>query len=195
MQRAALLGARHVRIQSGKVSSLAAVGPRLPCSAAPSSLAWCARGCSSASDGTTGAASKVTAGQRKAGDFDATAAKPTKVCDPYENKGQPLSAEQCAALMPTVSDAWTLTDDSSALVREIEVNSFMKGAKLLTTLAAVSFNDGHFPLLTLERRVGRKRRWQEFVLVRCQTVVLEGLSFRDFQLAVLMDVELAKSQR
>ena len=28
--------------------------------------------------------------------------------------------------------------------------------------------------------------------VKCQTVVLGGLSFRDFQLAILMDVELDK---
>ena len=114
------------------------------------------------------------------------------MCDPYDNKGQPLSASQCAELLPTVSSEWTLTDDQSALVREIEVSGFMKGAKLLTTLAAVSFNDGHFPQLTLERRVGRRRRWQEFVVVRCQTVVLEGLSYRDFTLAMLMDAELSK---
>ena len=94
--------------------------------------------------------------------------------------------------MPSVSSAWTLADDQSTLIREIEVDNYMKGAQLLTTLAAVSFNDGHFPLLTLERRVGRKRRWQEIVVVRCQTVVLGGLSFRDFQLAILMDVELEK---
>ena len=84
-------------------------------------------------------------------------------------------------------------DDNSALVREIEVDNYMKGAKLLTTLAAVAFNDGHFPLLSLERRVARRRRWQEYVVVRCQTVVLGGLSYRDFQLAMLMDVEMSKT--
>ena len=139
----------------------------------------------------SGTAAKRTV-ERKPGEFDATAAKPTAVCDPYENGGKPLSESQCAALMPTVSDAWKLEDDTTALVREIEVANFMKGAKLLTTLAAVAFNDGHFPQLTLERRIGRKRRWQEFVVVRCQTVVLDGLSYRDFQLAMLMDAEMGK---
>ena len=84
------------------------------------------------------------------GRHDATAAKPSAVCDPYENKGQPLSESQCTQLLPTVSEAWKLTDDSLALVREIKVDNFMKGAQLLTTLAAVSFNDGHFPLLSLD---------------------------------------------
>ena len=132
---------------------------------------------------------------RRPGEFDATAAKPSAVCDPFENKGQPLSAAQCAEYMPNVSDAWTLADDQSALVREIKVDNYMKGASVLTTLAAVAFNDGHFPLLTLERRIGRKRRWQEFVVVKCQTKVLGGLSFRDFQLAILMDVELGKLRK
>ena len=85
-----------------------------------------------------------------------------------------------------------LADEGTALTREIEVDNFMRGAKLLTTLAAVAFNDGHFPQLTLERRIGRGRRWQEVVVVRCQTVVLGGLSYRDFLLALLMDAELEK---
>ena len=130
---------------------------------------------------------------RAQGEFDATAAKPSKVCDPYENEGNPLSEAQCTSLMPTVSSEWALVDDNSALVREIEVDNYMKGAQLLTTLAAVAFNDGHFPLLSLERRVARRRRWQEYVVVRCQTVVLGGLSYRDFQLAMLMDVEMSKT--
>ena len=29
-------------------------------------------------------------------------------------------------------------------------------------------------------------------MVRCQTVVLRGLSYRDFELALLMDVEMGK---
>jgi len=124
--------------------------------------------------------------------YDATAGKPSAVCDPYENKGQPLSESQCAQLLPDVSDEWTLAEDSTALVREIEVENFMRGAKLLTTCAAVAFNDGHFPILTLERRVGRGRRWQEVVVVKCKTAVLGGLSYRDFQLAMLLDVELER---
>jgi pterin-4a-carbinolamine dehydratase len=124
--------------------------------------------------------------------YDATTGKPSKVCDPYENNGEPLSDSQCAQLLPTVSKHWVLDDEGSALTREIEVDNFMRGAKLLTTLAAVAFNDGHFPQLTLERRIGRGRRWQEVVVVRCQTVVLGGLSYRDFLLALLMDAELEK---
>ena len=145
----------------------------------------------------SGTASREAAAPRegKKLSYDATAGKPTAICDPYDNKGLPLSESQCAKLRPTISDAWTLLENNTALVREIEVTNFMQGAKLLTTLAAVSFNDGHFPLLTLERRKGKGRRWQEMVVVKCQTVVLEGLSYRDFQLAMLMDVELERAKR
>ena len=72
------------------------------------------------------------------------------------------------------------------------VSPQLQMSPLLTTLAAVSFNDGHFPTLTLERRKGKGRRWQEVVQVKLQTTVLGGLSYRDFQLAVLMDIELAR---
>ena len=139
--------------------------------------------------GITGA--KESREQRRR-QFDATAGKPTAVCDPYENKGQPLSEAQCAEMLPSLSEAWTLVEDVRALTREVEVDNFMRGAEVLKTVAAVAFNDGHFPLLTLERRLGRGKRWQEVVVIKCQTVVLGGLSFRDFQLAMLIDVELAR---
>ena len=126
--------------------------------------------------------------------YDATAGKPSEVCDPYENKGKPLSAAQCSQMLPTVSKSWALADDGATLVREIEVDNFMRGAKLLTSVAAVSFNEGHFPTLTLERRIGRGRRWQEVLVVKCHTAVLEGLSYQDFMLAMLIDVELDKQQ-
>ena len=134
---------------------------------------------------------KVGREERKRG-YDATATKPTAVCDPFENSGKPLSESQCEERLRTVSKEWALVDDCTALVREIEVKNFYEGARLLTTIAAVAFNDGHFPLLTLDRRVGRRRRWQDFVIVRCRTVVLGGLSYRDFMLAVLIDSELEK---
>ena len=125
---------------------------------------------------------------------DATAAKPSAVCDPYDNKGEPLSEAQCAEYKAWISDAWSLSDDHTSLEREIEVDNFMRGAKLLTTIAAVAFNDGHFPLLTLDRRVGRGRMWQEVVKVQCRTVVLGGLSYRDFELALKIDLELERPE-
>ena len=137
-------------------------------------------------------ARKSLSSETTRGKYDATAGKPTNVCDPFENNGDPLTHVQCKQLLGTISAAWTLDSDSTALVREIEVDNFMRGAKLLTSLAAVAFNDGHFPSLTLDRRIGRGRRWQEFVSVRCQTTVLGGLSYRDFLLALQIDAELEK---
>ena len=40
----------------------------------------------------------------------------------------------------------------------------------------------------------KRRRWQEVVVVKCRTAVLGGLSFRDFQLAVQIDLELARPE-
>ena len=148
-----------------------------------------ARCCSSPSAPPT--CSEETRKGRKQG-YDATARRPTKVCDPYENNGQPLSELQCAQLLPTLGDAWALTDGSSALIREVEVDNFVKGARVLSTIAAVAFNNNHYPVLTLERRIGKRRRWQEVVVIRCTTTVLRGLSYQDFLLTSLIDVELEK---
>ena len=136
----------------------------------------------------------TSAGRRPPrGRHDPTARRPTSVCDPYENNGKPLSQEQCAQLLPSVSDSWALVDDGTALMREIEVADFVQGSRLVSTLAAVAFNNNHYPVLTLERRLSERRRWQELVVVRCQTTVLGGLSYQDFTLAMLMDVELGRS--
>ena len=143
---------------------------------------------------TSDADAEASRVERKRRGYDATATKPTAVCDPFENSGKPLSESQCAERLRAVSTEWRLADDCSALVREIEVKNFYEGARLLTTIAAVAFNDGHFPLLTLDRRVGRRRRWQDFVVIKCRTVVLGGLSYRDFLLAVLIDAEVAKTR-
>ena len=140
-----------------------------------------------------GVPAAITTREEKKRQYDATAGKPTAVCDPYENNGQPLSESQCAELLPRVSDAWALEDGATVLVREIKVDNFFKGAKLLTTVAAVAFNEGHFPVLTLDRRVRRGRRWEELLVVRCKTAVLGGLSHRDFLLAMLIDAELNKA--
>ena len=134
---------------------------------------------------------------------DVSARRPTKVCDPYENRGKPLSQAQCAPLLGTVSKEWSLETEQgsapadgdgafpAALVREIEVESFMDGSKLVTTLAATAFNNGHYPEILLERRLGKKK-WQEVVVVRCSTKVVRGLSFQDFLLATMMDTEIER---
>ena len=67
------------------------------------------------------------------GRHDPTARRPTSVCDPYENNGKPLSQEQCAQLLPSVSDSWALVDDGTALMRKIEVASRETHARDPTT--------------------------------------------------------------
>ncbi|GMI51999.1 hypothetical protein TeGR_g1618 [Tetraparma gracilis] len=130
---------------------------------------------------------------------DATAKKPSAVCDPYENGGKPLSYAQCEPLLPTLAPEWTLVGDDDAaatgpkkLVREIEVQGgYMEGAKLMTTLAAVALNNDHYYKVGMERRLG-KRKWSVVVKVECETAVLGGLSFQDFLVAGFVDTELER---
>jgi len=122
---------------------------------------------------------------------DATARRPTVVCDPYENNGKPLSRAQIEDMLPTISSSWTLADDALSLHLAIPVGSYLAGATLLKTVAAVSFNNNHYGTVSLERRLVKKQ-WQDVLCIKLQTTVLSGLSFQDFLLATLIDSELAR---
>lgn len=95
-------------------------------------------------------------------------------------------------LRPTIHKDWNVEhvnpDDKSsfpvALIREFEHPDFLFGARFTTRMAAVAQMNAHFPSFTLERRIVRKT-WQVVTSIRCQTVVLGGLSTHDFHLAMV----------
>ena len=141
---------------------------------------------------------------------DPSAKRPTKVCDPYEQNGLPLSMEECVRLQPSIHMDWKILDQNKKLwdmcsirqdkneeakrhhpmylVREFEHENFIQGSKFLSSMAAVAFVNNHYPLISLERRL-LKHRWQIISKVECHTKVLKGLSYNDFQIAMYMDFE------
>lgn len=133
--------------------------------------------------------------------LDPLAKRPNQKCDPYGQGGKPLELTQAQSLHATVDDAWQLeysgnsisnatTLDSDlplALVREFYVTDFIQAARLASVVAAAAQLQNHFPAITIDRRIARKGEWQTLVKVRCNTLVLGGLSTHDFHLAMVSD--------
>ena len=159
------------------------------------------------------------AGGRK----DPTAKRPTRVCDPYGQSGKPLSKLDALGLMATLEDGWILEeemsqqdhggntsdDDSkdayekqsattttpSSIYREYYHDNFMDGSKFVAQVAAVAHNNNHYPCIELERRLmKREKAWRVVSVVKCFTPTLGGLSYNDFHLAMLVDVETARPE-
>lgn len=150
--------------------------------------------------------------QRQA--YDPTARRPNRICDPYGQRGKPLSAAEAKTHQVTIHGDWKLvttqtpsthfgvegndqaTDQRQQqqqppperLVREFLHADFLSGAKFLERIAAVALVNNHFPLLELDRVIVRKQ-WQVVSRISCRTKVLDGLSTNDFFLAMMIDVE------
>mmetsp|Transcript_22867 Transcript_22867/g.47426 ORF Transcript_22867/g.47426 Transcript_22867/m.47426 type:complete len:637 (-) Transcript_22867:14-1924(-) len=123
---------------------------------------------------------------------DPTARKPTKVCDPYDQGGKPLAPSEAARLKATIHADWTLNEDATVLRREFAVgDDYNRGSGLLKTLSNVADNNNHYPKLMLERRLKRKS-WETVVVCELHTQVLGGLSYKDFELGMHIDVEIEK---
>ena len=155
---------------------------------------------------------------------DPTAKRPTRVCDPYGQSGKPLSNLDAQGLMATLEDGWILEeamsqqdhggnasdDDSkdahekqsttttttpSSIYREYYHDNFMDGSKFVAQVAAVAHNNNHYPCIELERRLmKREKAWRVVSVVKCFTPTLGGLSYNDFHLAMLVDVETTRPE-
>jgi pterin-4a-carbinolamine dehydratase len=159
------------------------------------------------------------AGGRK----DPTAKRPTRVCDPYGQSGKPLSKLDAQGLMATLEDEWILEEEMSqqdhggnasdddakdanekqsattttplSIYREYYHDNFMDGSKFVAQVAAVAHNNNHYPCIKLERRLmKREKAWRVVSVVKCFTPTLGGLSYNDFHLAMLVDVETARPE-
>jgi pterin-4a-carbinolamine dehydratase len=145
----------------------------------------------SSSTGTrTGTSSK----QRK----DPTAKRPNKICDPYGLNGQSMSLEEAKSQLTILDPGWSLEPQSESesplfLRKEFCHLNYMDGAKFLSTVAAVAHINNHYPSIKLERRLmKREKAWRVVTTVDAHTEVLGGLSFHDFHVAMLIDVEVAR---
>lgn len=137
-------------------------------------------------EGVTAATGGNTVGKHR---VDATAKRPTKVCDPYEQNGMALTPKQAAELAGTIDPKWKLNGDSTVISREFLHNSFLDASKFAQQLSFIAFNNNHYPKISIERRLG-KGKWLFVSTAQCSTEVLRGLSFNDFQLCMLIDVEI-----
>mmetsp|Transcript_37146 Transcript_37146/g.57060 ORF Transcript_37146/g.57060 Transcript_37146/m.57060 type:complete len:198 (+) Transcript_37146:51-644(+) len=134
---------------------------------------------------------------------DPTALRPNKVCDPYGQGGKPLPNKDAKAMLTTLDEGWILeyaTDNEdeppTALYKEFFHSGYLQGgARFLTIVASVGTIHNHFPFVSLERRLGKKRAsWEVVTKVRCSTPTLQGLSSNDFHIALMIDVEASRAQ-
>lgn len=161
----------------------------------------------------------ATSETRKRPRTDPTAKRPSKVCDPYGQGGKPLSWREAENLKVTISSEWKfeyINEDVSlngsgqrqyknndnqqgtsqsypiAIIREFVHPDYISGSRFVQKIAAIAQMNDHYPSLRLDRRIVQKN-WQVVSYCRCHTFVLGGLSMNDFHVAMLVDVELERS--
>lgn len=144
--------------------------------------------------------------------YDPTARSPTKICDPYGQEGKPMDHDKAMELLRTLDTQWRLAFSSElnmdsvktvagrphtpqSLYREFVHDTFIHGSRFLTMIAAVAHNNNHFPEISLKRRlVSPIHGWEVVSSVKCFTPTLKGLSYHDFHLALMIDVELTRPE-
>jgi len=125
--------------------------------------------------------------------------RPSTICDPYGQGGQPLLPDDATRLLESLDNEWQMEHEGSmppiSIFREFNHPDYLSGAKFVHHMACVGEINNHYPIITLERRLlPRQKVWLVVTTVKCKTEVLQGLSHNDFHLAMLMDVELARPE-
>jgi len=82
-----------------------------------------------------------------------------------------------------------------SLAKEFFHPDFICGSKFISIVSAVAHNNNHYPKISLERRLmKREKAWRVVTKVCCYTPTLGGLSFNDFHVAMLIDVEASRPE-
>ena len=136
---------------------------------------------------------------------DPSARRPNKICDPYGQHGKPLSNSDASNQLSLLEVGWSLdypetkTEDSnqdgnpSALMKEYYHENYMDASRFASIVAAVAHINNHYPMITIERRLmKREKAWRVVTSIKCRTETLGGLSFNDFHIAMLIDVEAGR---
>ena len=129
--------------------------------------------------------------------IDPMVRRPNKKCDPYEMGGKPMEKKQAQELVTSTLEAhWNIiTDDDQnvlKLVRVFHHDSYANASKFTNILTAIATQHNHYPpKIMLQRKLGKKE-WKITTTVECFTPTLEGLSFHDFHIAMMIDVEIAR---
>ena len=80
-----------------------------------------------------------------------------------------------------------------SLQKEFYHANYIHRSKFTSLVAAVAHMNNHYPTLSLEQRLEHKEKaWSVVTTVKCHTLALGGLSFNDFHIALLVDVEVAR---
>ena len=129
---------------------------------------------------------------------DPTAKRPNRVCDPYGQSGEPMSKEDSTTQLSLLESGWIILSNSNdeplSIQREFCHINYVDGSRFITKVAAVAHNNNHYPSIKLERRLMKKEKaWRVVSIITCDTEVLGGLSFHDFHIAMLIDVEVNRS--
>lgn len=149
--------------------------------------------------------------------FDPTARKPNQKCDPYGQKGNPLSYDEASLQLQILDEGWELMsrEDTSvqptkraknpseddellqsvlhipptSLMKRFTHSNYLDASKFTSIISAVAHNNHHYPTITIQRRLLQKT-WEINTIVSCHTQVLSGLSYHDFYIAMMIDVEV-----
>jgi 4a-hydroxytetrahydrobiopterin dehydratase len=97
-----------------------------------------------------------------------------KSCTPCEGGAEPLTGNQVAALLPSVS-GWELKPDGKRLRRTWTAKGFMAAIDFFNKVAALAEREGHHPDLHLEG--------YRHVTIELWTHAIGGLSENDFIVA------------
>lgn len=143
---------------------------------------------------------------------DPTARRPNKVCDPYGQNGKPLSNLDASTQLSMLEIGWSLDfppetgvetpkvqsphqEIPSALTKEFYHENYIDAARFASIVAAVAHLNNHYPMITIERRLmKREKAWRVVTSVNCRTETLGGLSFNDFHIAMMIDVEAGREE-
>lgn len=144
---------------------------------------------------------------------DPFARRPNKVCDPYGQGGKPLSSSDAKQQLSILEPGWTLVvgndeilDENmesqeskprefipKAVQKEFYHENYLDASRFVSIIASVAHMNNHYPSISIERRLmKREKAWRVVSTVTCSTETLGGLSFNDFHIAMLIDVEVSR---
>jgi pterin-4a-carbinolamine dehydratase len=77
------------------------------------------------------------------------------------------------------------------LYKQFHHTNYINASKFISIISSVAYNNNHYPSLQIERQLLHKEKaWRVVSTITCYTEVLNGLSFHDFYIAMLIDVEV-----
>ena len=144
---------------------------------------------------------------------DPFARRPNKVCDPYGQGGKPLSSSDAKQQLSILEPGWILVVDNDGIImekaeskeskprefipkavqKEFYHENYLDASRFVSIIASVAHMNNHYPTISIERRLmKREKAWRVVSTVTCSTETLGGLSFNDFHIAMLIDVEVSR---